>query len=335
MRILIVTQSVDINNPILGFFHAWVLEFSKHFESVTIICLEKGEYDLPENVKVLSLGKEKGKSKISYLLNFCKYIWQERNNYDVVFVHMNPIYVILGGLFWKFVGKRIGLWYVHKNIDTKLRLSAFIADYIFTASKESFRLESNKVHIVGHGIDTQKFRSVEHVPAHRIVTVGRVSKTKNLIKIVQLLQVVRETDVRYTLTIIGDSVTPEDLKYKSDLLDVINQLGLGEVVYLIGSRTQSELAEILPSYDIFVNLSETGSMDKAVLEAAASGLKIVTNNIAFKSLFNEGFVLSDDPQTIAYRLIQLNDVSWDTRMVVEREFNIGLLIDKIKSLYSK
>lgn len=62
---MIVTQKVDVNDPILGFFHRWVEEFAKHFERITVICLQKGEYNLPANVKVFSLGKEESNFQFS------------------------------------------------------------------------------------------------------------------------------------------------------------------------------------------------------------------------------------------------------------------------------
>ncbi|HRH30994.1 MAG TPA: hypothetical protein PK886_02950, partial [Candidatus Paceibacterota bacterium] len=99
MKILITTQIIDTNDPILGFFHSWLKEFSKNFERVVVVCLKKGEFDLLENVEVLSLGKEGGVSRIKYIFNFYKYIFKERKNYDVVFVHMNEEYVLLGGIF--------------------------------------------------------------------------------------------------------------------------------------------------------------------------------------------------------------------------------------------
>jgi len=58
MKLLITTQTIDKNDPILGFFHGWVKEFSKHFEEINVICLKEGEHNLPENVHVYSLGKE-------------------------------------------------------------------------------------------------------------------------------------------------------------------------------------------------------------------------------------------------------------------------------------
>jgi len=94
MKLLILTQIVDLNDDVLGFMHGWIAEFAKNCELVTVICLKKGETNLPDNVKVLSLGKETGRSRIKYLLNFYRYIWQYRGNYDNIFVHMNEQYVL-------------------------------------------------------------------------------------------------------------------------------------------------------------------------------------------------------------------------------------------------
>jgi hypothetical protein len=143
MKLLILTQKADINDDILGFFHRWIEEFARHCESVIVICLQKGEYDLPENVRVLSLGKERVTryalgvtNKLKYLFNFYKYIWQERNNYDSVFVHMNPIYIVLGGLFWKLWNKKIILWYTHKAFNFKLRVAEKLVDKIFRIKRK-------------------------------------------------------------------------------------------------------------------------------------------------------------------------------------------------------
>ena len=44
-KLLIFTQKADINDPVLGFFHKWIEEFSKNFESIIVVCLEKGEFN--------------------------------------------------------------------------------------------------------------------------------------------------------------------------------------------------------------------------------------------------------------------------------------------------
>jgi len=41
MKLLIITQKVDINDDVLGFMHGWIAEFAKHCEKLTVICLQK------------------------------------------------------------------------------------------------------------------------------------------------------------------------------------------------------------------------------------------------------------------------------------------------------
>ena len=231
MNLLIITQKVDKKDPILGFFHRWVLEFAKHCENVIVICLQKGDYDLPENVKVLSLGKElAGKGLTSrneveggetlrrqaglcgkrsflargkYICIFYKYIWKERKNYDAVFVHMNPIYIILGGCLWALWRKKISLWYTHKKVDIKLHIAEKIVDIIFTASFKSFRLRSKKVRIMGHGIDIENFKPVvkERSNVFRIVTIGRISPVKDYDTLIMATEILNKNDLKIKIDI--------------------------------------------------------------------------------------------------------------------------------------
>ena len=49
MRILIITQKVDKDDSLLGFFHYWIENIAALAEQVTVIALSKGSYDLPKN----------------------------------------------------------------------------------------------------------------------------------------------------------------------------------------------------------------------------------------------------------------------------------------------
>ena len=57
MKLLVLTQVVDKNDTNLGLFHTWLERIASRVEHLTVICLKRGEYHLPENVTVLSLGK--------------------------------------------------------------------------------------------------------------------------------------------------------------------------------------------------------------------------------------------------------------------------------------
>jgi hypothetical protein len=157
MRLLITTQAVDLDDPALGFFHGWLKEFARHTESVEVICLTQGRHDLPANVRVHSLGKtsqdEKVRfvSRILYVVRFYRSIWKLRGDHDAVFVHMNPEYVVLGGLLWRLWRKNIGLWYVHKSVTPQLRIAIMLADLVFTVAPESLRVITRKLRVVGHG----------------------------------------------------------------------------------------------------------------------------------------------------------------------------------------
>lgn len=306
MKLLIVTQKVNKDDPILGFFHRWIIEFAKHCESVVVICLEKGVYDLPANVKVLSLGKENGVSRLEYLRRFYSYIWKERRNYDVVFVHMNPIYVILGGFLWKILGKKVSLWYTHKNVDWKLRIAEKLVHKIFTASKESFRLVSKKVQVMGHGIDVDVFAPSSASDINRqnnqIVSVGRISSTKNQLSMIKGFEILKSLGYNGNLSIVGGPITADDIKYYKDLKEYVRSNDLQDFVNFKGPISPDGVVDIYRQADVFINLSSTGSMDKAVLEAMACNLKVITSNEAFKNILPSENLTDGTSQDIATKI---------------------------------
>lgn len=311
MKLLIITQKVDINDDVLGFFHRWIEEFAKYCEKVTVICLQKGEYNLPQNVKILSLGKEeslrkkglslrrdevagKGETlieqmfqRLKYVFRFYKYIWRERKNYDSVFVHMNPEYAVLGGLLWKATGKKIALWYTHKAVNLKLRLAEKLADKIFTASKESFRLPSKKVEITGHGIDISKFESGKRKvesgkkDKFKIITAGRIASIKNVHVMLEAAAFLKKDGMAFEMKIAGAPVIDADKTYFRRLQKEVQEKNINDCVFFVGAIQHKNIPTFYQGGDLFLNLSDTGSLDKATLEAMASGINVLTSNEVF------------------------------------------------------
>ncbi len=340
MNLLIITQKADKNDPILGFFHRWIEEFSKQFENVIVICLYKGECNFPANVKVLSLGKEKGESKFKYIVNFYRYIWGERKNYDKVFVHMNQVYVILGALLWKSLGKKITLWYTHRMVGTSLRIATVLSDVVFTASKESFRLESLKVMVMGHGIDTDIFSPLRDQQVHdpyTILSVGRISSTKNQHMMVEAFAILKQKGFKGKLVFVGSPITASDQDYQKKVIEYIEKEGLKNEIFFEGSSKPHLVINAYHNANLFINLSTTGSVDKAVLEAMACGLQIVTSNEAFKNIVPERNYCSLSPLEIAEKILALSNKKADPALrqyVVERN-NINNLIPSVSAIIKK
>lgn len=297
MKLLIITQIVNQHDPNLGFFHSWITEFASRVETLEIICLEKGMYRFPKNVIVHSLGKEEGRSVIKYLARFFSLIF--RLHYDKVFVHMNPIYVVLGGFLWKLQGKKIALWYTHKSVDLKLRIAEMWVDIIFSASKESFKLSSKKLFVTGHGIDTEFFKPISkevNSDVLRVLSIGRISRIKGHDTIILGISRLMEQGIPASLAIVGGAITKSDVRYREELERMILDKKLQGVVTLVGARAPEQALSYFQSADVYVNASQTGSLDKAVLEAMACGVIPLASNPALKEMlmtFDRNFIFED------------------------------------------
>ncbi|MBI1998848.1 MAG: glycosyltransferase family 4 protein [Parcubacteria group bacterium] len=357
MRLLIVTQKVDRDDDLLGFFHQWICEFAKHCELVTVICLEEGTHNLPANVRVLSLGKEHcGKleerpflaeqgaalrkfstARIKYLLNFYKYVWSERRNYDSVFVHMNTEYMVLAGWLWRLMGKKIALWHVHFETNWRLRLAGLFAHTIFTTTLDGCRMWRKKVRAIGHGIDVARFetenlwetkersgleersgkrpdlaRSFPQVSQEpiRFLYAGKITPIKNPHILVEAAWILKQSwNKKFVVDIVGPPTTPE---YDKKLREYIAAKNLSDVVIMHGRVPYGEMPAYYRRATAVVNMCPTGGMDKTVLEGLASQTLAVVANDAFRELFGE----YADELTYPYQ-------------------NAEALAEKIKVLFSK
>jgi glycosyltransferase involved in cell wall biosynthesis len=287
MKLLIVTQKVDRYDPILGFFHRWIAEFAKHASLVNVLCLEVGEHALPKNVTLHSLGKDQGRPKIIWLWRLLRCAIEKRTDYEAVFVHMNPEYVVYAGWLWRLLQKPITLWYTHKSVTWMLRIAEKFVSQIATASVESCCIESDKISVVGHGIDTDLFtpRQRGQSDCLRLISVGRFSRTKGYDLLVEAVDLLR-CRLRVRLTLVGGPITDDDREYEREVRELIKTKQLEGDVSLLGPQVQEAVVERLAGSDLFVHASETGSIDKVVLEALAMGLPVVSTSEAFSNMLS-------------------------------------------------
>lgn len=342
MKLLIITQALDKHHPILGFFHRWVEEFAKHCESIVVICLQKGEYTLPDNVSVYSLGKEAGKSKFAYLFTFYKLIWKLRSEYDSVFIHMNQIYVILGALFWRVQRKKIGLWYAHGSVSLSLKLAAKLTNKIFTSTEEGLRINTPKRVIVGQGIDTDNFRKINRPPSDilQLITVGRISQSKNLETLLRACAQLKETGTRFHFTIVGVPTTEAESLYDINMKALTAYLGLINEVSWVGAISNHELPTKLQQSDVFIHDGATNSLDKALLEAVLCGCVVLSSNPAYNALTDhlapKYLYPKGDSKALADCIENIVFPSQSAKLVyefIQNNFGISHLAQRILSVY--
>src|SRR3989338_7998976 len=292
MKLLIVTQKVDQNDQLLGFSLRWFRLLAQKFSSITILCLERGEFDLPENIQVISLGKDKGDSKLVQLLNFYKNAWLFRKEYDAVFVFMNAIWVIVGWCPWRLLDKKVFLWYAHKTITWKHRLA------------------EKMVMVVGQGIDMDFFRPDKTKrPDHlSILSVGRIAPIKNYEILIRSAEILRNQGIDFHITMIGEPVFREDIEYERNLKSIVSEMGLDKYITFVGKIVNKELPLHYQSSHIFVNLGKTGSLDKTIVEAMACGVNVISSNdAAIKFLPKELIVGGSDPKELFEKIKEISN----------------------------
>ncbi len=271
-----------MQDPILGFFHVWIQEFSLHVDSVTVLAQQTGAYSFSDNVTVHSLGKEMGASKFSQVRTFWRHCIQDAAQYDCVFVHMTPIWILLGAPLWIVLRKPMYLWYEIKRGSWKLSAALLFVRKVFAASEHGLPSVSKKQVTVGHGISIGTFTENPALrEAHHLVAVGRITPVKQYELIVRALSKMPDC----TLTIAGGTVTEADKQTEHEIKELIYRLNIADRVE-IGWVSPQDMPSLLQGADCMVHASK-GGLDKVVLQAMSCGCPVVSASEAAHSVLPE------------------------------------------------
>lgn len=189
--------------------------------------------------------------------------------------------------------------------------------------------------VVGHGIDARGF--LPHTPATgtvRIVTVGRISATKRLAEMIEVMNVLHARGVLFSFTIVGAPVTRADAAYAVRLAEQVRTSTFASAVRVVGPVSHREVGAVLAEADVFLNLSATGSFDKAVLEAVLAGVTPVTSNEAYRELLTPYhlFATSVEPELLADMIVRARTADIQPlRALVAAQHSLSGLIERIES----
>jgi len=303
MKLLITTQAVDKNDPILGFFHRWIEEFAAQVESVEVICLREGEHALPSNVRVHSLGKEHGAaSRAAYAWRLLRLSWRLRSEYDAVFVHMNEEYVLVAGWLWKLLHKPVYLWRNHYAGTWRTDMAATFCRNVFCTSKHSYTAKYRKTILMPVGIDTERFRpdaQVARIP-HSILFLARMAPSKRPEMLLDALATLARDGNEFSADLVG-SPLPEHATYYTTLQERVRALGLSERVRFLPGVPNDETPDLYRAHEVFVNCSPSGMFDKTLFEAAACGCRVLASSKDFADLAGSETYF-DSAETLAQSL---------------------------------
>lgn len=353
MNLLLFNQKTDADDPGLGVAVEWIGAFARRVDRVYVITHEAGRLPAWPNVQILSVGRERGWSRLRRLVTFYRSLLAvlRRDRIDGCFVHMIPIFTVLAAPLLKWKRIPIVQWYAHSGTPLALRLAHRLANYVATASPESFRLSSRKVIVTGHGIDTQRF-APGPAPTPRegglqVLSVGRITPIKHLETVLAAAAVLSGEGHPFRLLIVGGPRTPADRSYAEEMWNRAQALGLRQVVQFKGTVPPADVPAWYRQADLCVNLSDTDSIDKAVLEAMSCGLPVVTSNVAFRPLLvdiaPELLVPKRDAEAVARAILTVagwgegrrQAVAQRLREIVVARHNMERLIAVLLALFAR
>ncbi len=305
-NLLIITQSVDEQKGVLEFFVEWIRELAKHFNHIDVITLSQGHFNLPENVKVYSLGKDSGVQKPLRWVRVVFLLSKLVHKSDTVFAHMSPIFAIVAWPFTFIGGKRLVLWYLHRSVTTKLKISTMLSDVVVTADADSLMFKNKKIIAIGHGINIDKFkidRTGEFNHNLKIINVSRITPIKNLDVLIEALGILRDRGLMVEVDIVGTPMMKSDFIYFEKLKDLVTRIDINSRINFIGYVPNNLLVKYFHKSDMSVGLTPKGGIDKVIIEAMASGCITLTSNDVMEKYLN------DESEDLIFKYRDSNDLA--------------------------
>jgi glycosyltransferase involved in cell wall biosynthesis len=174
--------------------------------------------------------------------------------------------------------------------------------------------------------------------AYVVGTVGRLNWAKDHALLVDAFARLRGIGPGARLVLVGEGELRRDLEAR------ILRAGLSEAVLLTGDR--SDVAALLPAFDVFAMTSATEGYSIALLEAAAAGLPVVASDVGGnREIVQHGVtgivVASRTPDAFARAMAELaaapehrERMGLRARAWVERHGSVAGMLDEYRALYS-
>lgn len=328
-NLLVFNLKTDVNDAVLGFTTDWLNALGEHFDKIFVVTMWGGKIEVSCNIQVFSVGQEKGYSKPKRVLEFYRLLWQllRTQTIDACFAHMMPLFAVMGWPLLKLKNIPIVLWYAHKSVNPTLRIATLLVDRVVASSKSGFQINTSKLHIIGQGIDTNRFcPSTNHAVRDKpftVLTVGRLSPVKRVEILIEALAILRQQHPELVIQVkfVGGALSTSDESYAEELKRLAKELGVADWIEFVGSKSFWEVHGYYQAADCFVNSGDTDSVDKAVLEAMSCGIPIVTSNIAFLDILDanlaaEWVIPKGNATALSERLIVLLSMSASERKLL-------------------
>ena len=328
MRLLLFNLTTDENDPVLGFAVNWIRRLAPYCEYIDVITMYHGTADLPANVNVYSAGRERGLSKPRRVGNFYRHLLRllATRRYDACFAHMMPLFAGMAGPLLSARGIRTVLWYTHRQRSIQLRMGLAMSWRVVSADASSFPYETDKLRVIGHGIDTDFYAPAAAGDGGDplVVQVGRLAAIKHQATTIQAV-----AGTACELALIGGAQAGSAPGYEAMLKEIAGRVGMNQRCRFTGDLPAAAVRDWYRRATVAVNMSPAGLFDKAALESMACGVPTIVCNPAFAPLLGgyADMLLTSGPNDVAGfrdRLERLFALPQEERAAIGRRLREGV-----------
>ena len=220
-----------------------------------------------------------------------------------------------------------------------------VTNVIIASTPSGFRLKTNKLHLIGQGINTELFtlvkRTVKLSHPLKLLIVGRISPSKDYETLLRALKKLLDKGNHLTLDVVGGVGTPEQEEYFLEVKKLTAELGLKDVVTFHGSKPHADTVRFFHDAHIFVSTAVNGSFDKAMGDAMSTALPLVACNDAMAEVLGGLSEYLMFPKGNVDALVQKleplinasnderNELGQQLRLIIERDHSLKNFIKKI------
>ncbi len=161
---------------------------------------------------------------------------------------------------------------------------------------------AEKIHVVGNGVDINKFSRVPQSEARKqlgitdddivLISVGALVERKGFHRIIELLPELSQKHPNLKYLIVGGSSPEGD--WSERLRQQVAKLRLENVVHFLGAMPSTEIKTPLSAANVFVLATSNEGWANVFLEAMACGLPVITTEVGG----NKEVVYKDELGTI-------------------------------------
>ena len=229
--------------------------------------------------------------------------------------------------------KRVVLWRNHKMGSVFTWVACKLVHTVCYTSPFAYVANYTNAIKMPIGIDTDTFKPGELKP-HSILFLGRLDPVKKPELFLEAVEQLEHRGANFHTNVYGEPTSGNE-EYAQKLKERF--AGLKNTSFYSGVRND-ETPAIYASHDVYVNVTPSGSFDKTIGEAMASGCVVVAANEAVRDAVPDELIVSNDSTETVARSIQYAlslsaqeraGVVAKARTYIEREHSLVLLLRRL------